>query len=69
MINKAFEEDTNDRLYQRWIPFSNEIGFDDFKNSLVRKVKMKNDTRTAEEILMAVKTKMEEVERGSFGTF
>lgn len=60
LITKGFEEQSNDRLYQRWIyHYEKEISFDEFKNELEKSIKNKSNrkidnTRTEKEILEEV---------------
>lgn len=60
LITKAFEEQSNDRLYQRWIyNYEKEMSFDEFKNELEKAVENKVDrkidsTKTEKEILEEV---------------
>lgn len=42
-------------LIQRWIPNQGEMGFDEFKNQVLRSSETKYDSRSTEEILMNVK--------------
>lgn len=60
LITKGFEEQSNDRLYQRWIyNYEKEISFDEFKSELEKSIKTKSNrkidnTRTEKEILEEV---------------
>ncbi len=55
LIKKAYEEKNNEMLFQRWIPFSTEVSFDEFKNMLSNNSSHLYDKRTKEEILTNVK--------------
>lgn len=34
MINRAFEQEEEEKLFQRWIPYQGQYGFEEFKQML-----------------------------------
>lgn len=52
LIEKAMDEEKEEKLFQRWIPFQSEMPYDEFKRQLGDRARMKLDTRSTEEILM-----------------
>ena len=55
LIEKAMDEEKEDRFFQRWIPYQSEMAYDEFKRVLGDKARTKYDTRTTEEILLQAK--------------
>ena len=62
LINKAFEERNNERMYQRWIMgYDKELTFADFKNKLtVQKI---DETLTEDEIMEDVEAILNQFRR------
>ena len=54
LVNKAFEERHEVRLFQRWIPYQAEMPFTEFKEKLTEIRKTNDDHRTAKDILVEV---------------
>lgn len=48
MINRAFDQEEEEKLFARWIPYQGQFGFEDFKQML-RKSNTK--PKTDEEIM------------------
>ena len=58
-IDIATERSRDDKIWERWLPYQDQISFDEFKKQVVNSPKVKRDDRTAEEILLHVKNMMD----------
>ena len=64
LIEAMTERRMDDYLFQRWIPYQDQMSFDDFKSQTVKSKESRLDTRSSEEILNTVKQILESVHGG-----
>lgn len=53
LIKFAWDKEIEDKIFTRWIPYQDRIGFEEFKDQLTQNSRV--DTRSKEEILDSVK--------------
>lgn len=63
-IDIATERSRDDKIWERWLPYQDQISFDEFKKQVVNSLRSKKDDRKAEDILLHVKKLMNKFERG-----
>lgn len=55
IIKAMNERRMDDYLFKRWIPYQDQMSFDDFKSQTVKNKESRIDNRSAKEILQSVK--------------
>ena len=55
IIKAMNERRMDDYLFERWIPYQDQMSFDDFKSQTVKNKESRIDNRSAKEILQSVK--------------
>ena len=54
-IKAMNERRMDDYLFERWIPYQDQMSFDDFKSQTLKNKESRIDNRSAKEILQSVK--------------
>ncbi len=60
VLTFAFEREEDDRIFSRWLPYQDVIGYDDFKAGLIRKIMLKSTREIMADVNSIIEASAEE---------